>query len=70
MNLLDSRDKIDRQLLFENLMELKQKDYDEFYLDFGAPESDQLPSLFSKDFSLEEFKQIAANPELVCCSRT
>ena len=30
MNLLDSRDKIDRQLLFENLMELSHKDYDEF----------------------------------------
>lgn len=58
MNLLDSRDKIDRQLLFENLVELSQKDYDEFYLDFGAPESDQLPSLLSKDYSIEEFKQI------------
>ena len=58
MNLLDNRDKLDRQLLFENLMELSHKDYDEFYLDFGAPESDQLPSLFSKDYSIEEFKQI------------
>lgn len=58
MNLLDSRDKIDRQLLFENLLELSQKEYNEFYFDFGAPESDQLPSLFSKDYSIEEFKQI------------
>jgi cellulose biosynthesis protein BcsQ len=58
MNLLDSRDKLDRQLLFENLLELTQKDYDHFFLDFGAPESDQLPSLFSKDYSIEEFKQI------------
>jgi hypothetical protein len=58
MNLLDHRDKLDRQLLFENLMELSHKDYDEFYLDFGAPESDQLPSLFSKNYSIEEFKQI------------
>ena len=58
MNLLDSRDKIDRQLLFENLMELSIKDYDNFYLDFGAPESDQLPSLFSRDYTIEEFKQI------------
>ena len=58
MNLLDSRDKLDRQLLFENLLELCQKDYDEFYLDFGAPESDQLSSLFSRDYSIEEFKQI------------
>lgn len=58
MNLLDGRDKLDRQLLFENLLELCGKDYDAFYLDFGAPESDQLPSLFSKDYSVEEFKQI------------
>src|SRR5450432_852465 len=58
MNLLDGRDKLDRQLLFENLLELCGKDYDAFYLDFGAPESDQLPFLFSKDYSVEEFKQI------------
>ena len=58
MHLLDNRDKLDRQLLFEKLMELSLKDFDAFYLDFGAPESDQLPSLFSKDYSVEEFKQI------------
>ena len=58
MDLLDNRDKIDRQLLLENIMELSLKDYDDFYLDFGAPESDQLPSLFSKDYSIEEFKII------------
>lgn len=58
MNLLDIRDKIDRQLLFENLLELSKKEYDEFYFDFGAPESDQLPSLFSKDYNIEEFRQI------------
>jgi cellulose biosynthesis protein BcsQ len=64
MNLLDGRDKLDRQLLFENLLELTQKDYDDFYLDFGAPESDQLPSLFTKDYSALEFKQI--EQELNC----
>ena len=58
MNLLDSREKIDRQLLFENFMELSTKDYDDFYLDFGAPESDQIPSLLSKDYTIEEFSQI------------
>ncbi len=58
MSLLDSREKLDRQLLFENLYELSQKDYDCFYLDFGAPESDQLPSLFSKDYTIEEFKDV------------
>lgn len=58
MSLLDSREKLDRQLLFENLFQLSQKDYDCFYLDFGAPESDQLPSLFSKDYTIEEFKKV------------
>lgn len=58
MSLLDQREKLDRQLLFENLYELSQKDYDCFYLDFGAPESDQLPSLFSKDYTIEEFKEV------------
>lgn len=58
IDLLDSRAKIDRQMLFENLQEQSQKDYDSFYLDFGAPESDQFPSLFSKDYSIEEFKEI------------
>lgn len=58
MSLLDRREKLDRQLLFENLHELSKKSYDLFYLDFGAPESDQLPSLFSKDYTIEEFKAI------------
>ncbi|GAB3416349.1 hypothetical protein [Niabella aquatica] len=58
MSLLDSREKLDRQLLFENLYGLSRKDYDCFYLDFGAPESDQLPSLFSRDYTIEEFKEV------------
>ena len=58
MHLLDNSNKIDRQLLFDNLLELSQKANDEFFLDFGAPESDQLPSLFSTDYTTEEFKQV------------
>lgn len=58
MNLLDYRNKIDRQLLFENLLALSQKDNEVFYLDFGAPESTEFPSLFEADYSIAEFKQI------------
>ena len=58
MNLLDHRNKIDCQLLFENLLLLSQKDYSDFYLDFGAPESAEFPSLFSSDYTIAEFKQI------------
>jgi hypothetical protein len=59
INLLDARNKIDRQLLFDNLMQLVQKDYRDYYLDFGAPESTEFPFLFSADYTIEEFKQIA-----------
>jgi hypothetical protein len=59
VNLLDARNKIDRQLLFDNLLFLSQKNYENFYLDFGAPESTEFPSLFSNDYTVEEFKQIA-----------
>lgn len=58
MDLLDAKNKIDRQLLFENLEELAEKDYDLFFLDFGAPESDQLPSLFTTDYSIDDFCEI------------
>ena len=64
MNLLDSKGKIDRQRLFENLQEISHKNYEIFFLDFGAPESDQLPALFSTDYSVNEFKQIET--ELGC----
>ncbi|MBA4198227.1 MAG: hypothetical protein C0459_11805 [Chitinophaga sp.] len=58
LNLLDSRGKIDRQLLFENLLSLANKEYIDFYIDFGAPESSEFPLLFTKDFSIEEFKEL------------
>jgi hypothetical protein len=58
MSLLDHLEKLDRQLLFENLHQLSQKDYDRFYLDFGAPESDQLPSLFLRDYTIKEFNEV------------
>lgn len=58
LSLLDDRDKIDRQLLFDYFLELSKRKYDDFYFDFGAPESDQFPSLFTKDYNADEFKQI------------
>jgi hypothetical protein len=65
LNLLDNRNKIDRQLLFGNLQELSKKDFDTFYLDLGAPESDQLPSLFSTDYTIDEFCEIG---EMLDCT--
>jgi hypothetical protein len=58
MSLINSHDKFDRQLIFTNLLELSKKDFDEFFLDFGALESSQLLALFSMDYSIEEIKQI------------
>lgn len=57
MNLCDDRNRIDRQLLFEKFQEQSLTDYDEYFFDMGAPESDQFPSLFS-DYTIEEFKQV------------
>jgi cellulose biosynthesis protein BcsQ len=54
MSLLNDLEKLDRQLLLENLEELSNMDYTDFYLDFGAPESDQLPALFSIDYSVRD----------------
>lgn len=64
LDLLDDRKKLDRQLLFENLYELAKKDVDTITLDFGAPESDQFPLLFTADYSVEDLKHIET--ELDC----
>jgi hypothetical protein len=39
------------------LQAFNSQPFEEIYIDFGAPESEQLPSLFSLDFSIDEFKE-------------
>jgi hypothetical protein len=57
INLLDHNKKIDREKLFEVMESLNQHDFETFYLDFGAPESQQLPAIFTFDFTVEQFKE-------------
>lgn len=57
IDIIDNIQRIEREKLFQCLEELVCYDFDEYYLDFGAPESEQLPKLFTLDFSAEEFKE-------------
>jgi hypothetical protein len=56
VDIFDSIKKIEREKLFQIVEKLNDTEYTDIYIDFGAPESEQLPSLFSIDFSIEEFK--------------
>jgi len=58
LNLLDNRAMLDRQLLFENLQEITDLNRANTFIDFGASESEQLPSLMSLDYTIHEFKEI------------
>jgi len=56
VNLIDHIKRIEREKLFEIIENLNLLPFSDFYLDFGAPESQQLPILFSLDVTTEEFK--------------
>lgn len=56
VDIFDKIRKIERERLFQILETLNKTTFSEVYIDFGAPESEQLPGLFSIDFSIEEFK--------------
>lgn len=56
-NINDHNEKIDREKFFEIVEKLANEKYDTFFLDFGAPESEQLPKLFNLDFDSEALKE-------------
>ncbi len=56
IDIFDSFKKIEREKLFQIFEALNVYNYKEIYVDFGAPESEQFPGLFSIDFSIDEFK--------------
>ncbi len=56
VDIFDKIRKIERERLFQIIETLNKTTFSEVYIDFGAPESEQLPGLFSIDFSIEEFK--------------
>ena len=57
IDMFDNIRKIEREKIFEILAALNNYDFDEFYIDFGAPESEQLPALLNIDFTIDEFKE-------------
>lgn len=57
VDIFDNLKKIEREKLYDVLQAFNAQPFDEIYIDFGAPESEQLPSLFSLDFSIDEFKE-------------
>lgn len=59
INLLDERKKIARDKIFEILQELNEMPYSKIVIDFGAPESEQLPALVSVDFTPEDLREFA-----------
>ena len=56
VDIFDRLRKIERERLFQVLETLNKTPYESIYVDFGAPESEQLPGLFSIDFTIDEFK--------------
>lgn len=57
-DIYDRNRKLDRERFIEVIEALNQQPASQFYIDFGAPESEQLPGLFTLDFTIEEFKEI------------
>lgn len=57
VSIIDKQKKIEREKLFQILEALNQTQFKDIYVDFGASESEQLPSLFSLDFSIDDFKE-------------
>jgi hypothetical protein len=60
IDLLDGYRKIARDRLFDSLQQLSELDNEVFYLDFGAPESEQIPALLTMDLNQEELKEFEA----------
>jgi hypothetical protein len=59
LSMLDERQKITRDKLLYSLTDLSLLPFDDCFLDFGALESEQIPALFSVDFSTEQLYELA-----------
>ena len=57
IEMFDNLKKIERKKLFDILSALNAYNFDEFYIDFGTPESAQFPALLKVDFTVDEFKE-------------
>lgn len=54
VSLLNEKDVLIRDNLISYLESLTESSFEEIYLDFGAPESEQFPSLVERDIPFEE----------------
>ncbi|GAB3179655.1 P-loop NTPase family protein [Telluribacter humicola] len=57
IDLLDGYRKIARDRLFDSLQQLADVSNQVFYLDFGAPESEQIPALLTLDLDQDELRE-------------
>lgn len=55
LSLLNEKEVLVRDNLISYLESLIDSPFQKFYLDFGAPESEQLPSLIERDLPFKEF---------------
>ena len=51
LDLLDEKNRIIRDKILKNIEKISKLNYEKCFLDFGAPESEQLPSVSSPYFS-------------------
>lgn len=58
LSLFNERDKQDRQLLLRSVLELATLSYDQYFMDFGAPESEQFPALLRRDVPVELLQRV------------
>ncbi|MGJ7030897.1 hypothetical protein [Niabella hirudinis] len=57
-DIYDRNRKLDRERFVEVIEALNRQPASHFYIDFGAPESEQLLGLLTLDFTIDEFKEI------------
>ena len=58
LSLFNERAKQDRQLLVQSVVELAGLDYQQYFLDFGAPESEQFPAMLAQDIPASLLKRV------------
>ena len=55
LSLLNENEVLVRDNLVSYLESLKDSEFEEFYFDFGSPESEQMPAFIERDIPLKEF---------------
>lgn len=61
VDIFDSIKRIERERLLKILQSFNDKSFEQIYVDFGAPESEQLPPLLKLDFTSDEFKELESS---------